>query len=223
MRTNILTPLVAAQRLGVSTETLRRWSLDGRLPVMKTAGGRRRYSLEDIERLSPTSQTPAGVPQEVVVGYARVSSHDQKASGDLERQVAHLKEAGATTVYRDVASGLSETRAGLNQMLRRAETGDLNRVLIVTRDRLARFGVGFIEAHLNSQGVNLTVLESEDRESSPEDELVSDLLSLVASFSGRLYGLRSARRRAIDKAISLATNDSAAPGVEPTADGTAHG
>ena len=222
MRTNILTPLVAAQRLGVSTETLRRWSLDGKLPVMKTAGGRRRYSLEDIERLSPTNQTSVGESQEVIVGYARVSSHDQKASGDLERQITRLKEAGATTVYRDVASGLSETRAGLNQLLRRAETGDLNRVLIITRDRLARFGVGFIEAHLNSQGVNLTVLESEDRESSPEDELVSDLLSLVASFSGRLYGLRSARRRAIEKAIALATEHSESPEVELISETTTH-
>ena len=215
MRTNVLTPLVAAQRLSVSTETLRRWSLDGKLPVMKTAGGRRRYSLEDIEKLSPISQTSAGVPQEVVVGYARVSSHDQKAAGDLERQIARLQKAGATTVYRDVASGLSETRAGLKQMLRRAETGDLNRVLIVTRDRLARFGVGFIEAHLNSQGVNLTILESEDQESSPENELVSDMLSLIASFSGRLDSLRSTRRHAIEKVIALATDVSEA---EPTSE-----
>lgn len=206
MRNDLIAPSQAARRLGVSTETLRRWAEEGRIAVARTPGassGHRRYYLAEIEKLAAPI-VDAG-SNEVVVGYARVSGHDQKASGDLDRQVARLQASGASTVYRDVASGLSETRSGLLQLCRRLEAGGVDRVLIVTRDRLARFGVSFLEAHLESHGASLTVLEAEDRDLSPEDELVSDLLALVASFSGRLYGLRSARRRAIDKAVALIT------------------
>jgi putative resolvase len=204
MRNDFIVPSQAARMLGVSTETLRRWAAEGRIAEVRTPGanrGHRRYYLSEIEKL--VAPRAAVSSNEIVVGYARVSSHDQKASGDLDRQVARLQAAGASTVYRDVASGLSETRSGLLQLRRRIEAGGVDRVLIVTRDRLARFGVSFLEAHLESHGASLTVLEAEDRDVSPEDELVSDLLALVASFSGRLYGLRSARRRAIDKALTL--------------------
>lgn len=139
-----------------------------------------------------------------VIGYARVSSHDQKASGDLARQVARLRAAGAEEVLTDVASGLSETRAGLARLLRRVSSGGTATVLVFTRDRLARFGVSFIEAYLADHGVELTILDDEDRDVSPESELSSDLVALVASFSGRLYGLRSARRRALQDYVETA-------------------
>ena len=41
----------AAEMLGVSVETLRRWEQDGRLETERTAGGQRRVRLEDVARL----------------------------------------------------------------------------------------------------------------------------------------------------------------------------
>jgi putative resolvase len=193
----------SARRLGVSTETLRRWGAEGRLTEVRTAGGHRRYLASDIERLSIGLAEGTGL----VIGYARVSSHDQKASGDLGRQIERLKAAGAEMVFTDVGSGLSETRAGLTRLLNRVAEGHIDRVLVVTRDRLARFGTSFIEVHLASHDAALTVLDPEDRDISPDAELVSDLLALVASFSGRLYGLRSARRRALEQSVSQAVSE----------------
>lgn len=72
----------AAQVLGVSTQTLRRWEREGRLlPDERTAGGRRRY---DLARLKPELFRAEIDTQRRTVAYARVSSHDQK--NDLERQ-----------------------------------------------------------------------------------------------------------------------------------------
>lgn len=48
---------VASQHLGVSSETLRRWERDGKLPAYRTNGGHRRYDLRDLDRLI------AGQPQ----------------------------------------------------------------------------------------------------------------------------------------------------------------
>lgn len=45
-------PKAAAAELGVRVETLRRWDREGKLrPAIKTAGGHRRYSQEQIDQL----------------------------------------------------------------------------------------------------------------------------------------------------------------------------
>jgi molybdopterin-binding protein len=41
----------AAEMLGVSVETLRRWETDGRLRVERSAGGQRLIALEEVARL----------------------------------------------------------------------------------------------------------------------------------------------------------------------------
>ena len=41
----------AAELLGVSVETVRRWAQGGRLETTRTAGGQRRVPLEDVSRL----------------------------------------------------------------------------------------------------------------------------------------------------------------------------
>src|SRR5437870_13758174 len=41
----------AAELLGVSVDTLRRWEAEGRLPVRRSRGGQRLVSLADVRRL----------------------------------------------------------------------------------------------------------------------------------------------------------------------------
>ena len=45
-------------------------------------------------------------------------------------------------------------------------------------------------------GVTLTVLHP-DEEQTREEEFTQDLLAIIASFAGRLYGLRSRRQKAL--------------------------
>jgi len=62
----------AAQALGVSTSTLRRWEAGGRLIPVRTEGGQRRY---DLSTLQPQVQRDAKALRKTIA-YARVSSHD---------------------------------------------------------------------------------------------------------------------------------------------------
>ncbi|MDD0946257.1 MerR family DNA-binding transcriptional regulator, partial [Xylella fastidiosa] len=71
----------AAQALGVSITTLRRWEASGRLIAEHTVGGHRRY---DMAKLRPEMFRAQAEANRRTVAYARVSSHDQK--DDLERQ-----------------------------------------------------------------------------------------------------------------------------------------
>jgi DNA invertase Pin-like site-specific DNA recombinase len=67
-----------------------------------------------------------------IIGYARVSTQDQ----DLSAQLAALKAAGATTIYREKISGVRADRPQLRKMVAALQRGDL---VIVTRlDGLGR-------------------------------------------------------------------------------------
>jgi putative resolvase len=71
-------------------------------------------------------------------------------------------------------------------------------VAITYADRLTRFGQDYLECLFDSFGVTLTILEPEDAKT-PEQELTEDLLTVIASFSGRLYGMRSHKQKELIK------------------------
>ena len=75
----------AAELLGVSIDTLRKWELSGELiPGRKSQAGTRFYDSSKLINL--------GDEDSPTICYARVSSHDQKV--DLERQQAMLETSG---------------------------------------------------------------------------------------------------------------------------------
>lgn len=128
-----------------------------------------------------------------VAVYARVSSGDQRT--DLDRQVARLTgEATAqglapTRVVAEVGSGLNGHRTKLLSLLRDRSVGT---IVVEHRDRLARFGVEYLEAALAAQGRRLVVVEATE----VADDLVADMVEVLTSFCARLYGRRCAKRRA---------------------------
>jgi len=73
---NLLSVTEAAQLLGVSTKTIRRWENEGRIKTTRTQGNHRRFSVSDLLNHKQDAS--------LTIAYARVSSHDQKE--DLERQ-----------------------------------------------------------------------------------------------------------------------------------------
>jgi putative resolvase len=189
----------AAHRLGVSTRTLRRYTAKGRLPDARGAGGRRIFRIGDLDAI--TRQPCAGK----AVGYARVSSRRQQAEGDLDRQVARLREHdGGLVVFTDVACGLSDRRAGLRKALSECMKPGVDRLLVEHPDRLARFGVGVIEHLLAGYRVEVIYTGQADDESA-ESELVRDMLAIVTSFAGRLYGQCSAKTKRLRAAVSAET------------------
>jgi putative resolvase len=61
-------------------------------------------------------------------------------------------------------------------------------------DRLTRFGLSYLRALFSGYGVTLTML-SPDEDKTAEEELIQDLLAIIASFAGRLYGVRSRKQK----------------------------
>lgn len=188
----------AAKMLGVHPKTVRHWDEQGKIRIVRTPGGKRRVPESEIRRLR--GEVPSTTKQRVLAVYGRVSSHDQKAHGDLERQVAHIHavmEQGAelpfveTITITDVASGLSDRRTGLLRLMGLAREGRVTDLAITYKDRLTRFGFRYLEQFFTSYGVRIHIVDGQEDKKSLQEELVDDLISIVTSFSGKLYGLRS--------------------------------
>lgn len=93
-----------------------------------------------------------------------------------------------------MGSGLSDSRKGLLKLLNLVVEKKISKVVIEHKDRLTRFQYGLFEFFLKSYGVEIEVIEAKP-DQSEDEELVEDMLSLIASFSGKIHGRRSAKRR----------------------------
>ncbi|ASJ11694.1 IS607 family transposase [Thermococcus thioreducens] len=192
-----------AKKLGVSKMTVLRWIKSGKLKAHRIG---KEYRVPESEILRILE---GKLPDKVVI-YARVSSRDQKE--DLERQVEYIKNYCSSKGYQvakiitDVSSGLNENRRGLKQLFKLVESGEITKVVITLRDRLTRFGFRYLEQYFNSHGVEIEVIFDDDKKT-PEKELVEDLLAIVTSFAGKLYGMRSHKKKRLVEAVKNALRD----------------
>jgi excisionase family DNA binding protein len=191
----LLRPKEVCQRLGISYSTLARWVREGRIRAIRTVGGKYRVPESEVRRIAE------GLPisKEVrAIIYARVSSADQKS--DLERQIEYLTQYCSSKGYKiidivtDVASGLKTDRNGLLKLFNNVINRQVDVVVVTYRDRLTRFGFEYLEYFFKQYGVRTEVVFGEE----PKDayqELVEDLIEIVTSFAGRLYGMRSHKKK----------------------------
>jgi putative resolvase len=182
---------VAARELGLHPTTVRRWLEQGKLASVQV-GREARIPRSEIERL-------VGTLSRRLIVYGRVSGHDQKT--DLERQMERLavwakaeRQGQDPLVLSDVGSGLSTTRPGLARLISLVQEGQVNEVVVTFPDRLTRFGFEYFERWFAGYGTRITALEVRD-EQTPEQELAQDLLTIIASFAGKLYGRRSHKQK----------------------------
>ena len=193
--------------LGVDITTLRYWDKSGKFKAQRTAGGHRRYLLSDIQVLQgiEIASSEDLDNENVVAIYARVSSHEQKQKGDLDRQKGRLLEYCIKNkyevkhIFEEVGSGMSDTRSKLNRLCDISEKREISKLVVEHKDRLTRFNYRLYERYFKNHGVKVVYIE-ETLPKSYEAELVEDIMSLVASSSFKIYGKRSAENRRKKKA-----------------------
>lgn len=196
-----LTIKEASEMLGISTETLRNWERDNKITPTYTTGGHRRFPRIEIEKLAGTYQeSTIPVQQNRTAIYCRVSSHEQKQKGDLERQVGRMttealkRNYSIVSVFDEVGSGMNDNRKKLQKLFELVESKQIDIVFIEHKDRLSRFCFNYLVSYFNSYGVKIEMVESVIGKGF-EQELVEDILSLMASFSAKIYGKRSSQNR----------------------------
>jgi len=189
----MLRPKEVCEKLGISYTTLREYVRRGWIKPVVLESGKWRFREEDVEKLMGI------VKPKTVILYARVSSHTQK--DDLERQVKVLEEwvkqnnVEKYEVITDIGSGLNEDRRGYRRILKLATEKKVSKVVVAYPDRLTRFGFETLVELLRAFGVEVVVLNHEDRD--PKEELVEDLITIISHFAGKLYGMRSHKYREV--------------------------
>lgn len=195
----------AATALGVSTSTLRRWDITGKLKPARTEGGQRRYDLADL--LPGQLHGRAGARKSIA--YARVSSHDQKADLERQKQVLELycaSQGWTFEIVADLGSGMNYHKKGLKKLLDEILAGQVGRLVLTHKDRLLRFGAELVFAICEAKEVEVVII-NQGEESTFEEELASDVLEIITVFSARLYGSRSHKNQKLIDGVRTAIKE----------------
>ena len=181
----------AADLLGVSSNTLRRWEAQGKITSERTVGGHRRYQVSDLlNQKSDASLT---------IAYARVSSRDQKT--ELERQILMLEvyctnRGWSYEIISDLGSGINYRKKGLVKLLKLITTYQVERLVLSHKDQLLRLGSDLIFSLCEQFGVEVVIINNSEN-STVEEDLATDLLEIIKVFSARLYGSRNDKNKEI--------------------------
>lgn len=199
----ILTMGEFAKAIGKSPGTLRNWEKSGKLmPHHKTEGGTRYYSdlqVDEYFNLNPTEDKK----KKMVIGYCRVSTKKQK--DDLERQVDAVKSYCIARGYQfeiieDIGSGINYDKKGLKKLISLIVTNKVDKIVVLYKDRLVRFGFELIENICDEFGVEIEVIDNTPK--TDEEELVEDMIQIVTVFSCRLQGKRANKAKKIIKEMT---------------------
>lgn len=190
-----------AKSLGVSIQTLRNWDKEGKLkPTYVTENGYRYYS-EDLLNKFRNIKNVNKIKKKNIL-YARVSTKNQK--DDLDRQVDNLKQYAYSKGYSfeiitDIGSGINYKKEGLLKMINLVECGEVDRIIVLYKDRLIRFGYDLIEYICKLNDTKIEIVDNSTI--SKEQELTEDLVQIITVFANKLYGAKSKKTINLIKSV----------------------
>ena len=183
-----------AKQLNKSAQTLRNWEKTGELiPAYKTKSGYRYYTEEQINKLLGVEEK-----ERVTIGYCRVSSRKQQ--DDLKRQTENMRNYLCAKGYKfeiitDIGSGINYNKVGLNILLDKVIKGGVDKVVVLHKDRLLRFGFELVENLCKRYGTSIEVVNNTPK--TEEQELVEDLVQIITVFSCKLQGKRANKMKKV--------------------------
>ena len=190
-----------ANKIGKMVQTLRNWDNKGTLkPHHTTEGGTRYYSQEQLNHF--LGLKPKDKLNKKTIGYCRVSSHKQK--DDLERQIENVKTYMYAKGYQfeiisDIGSGINYNKKGLNQLINMITNSEVDKIVVLYKDRLIRFRYELIENLCNKYGTTIEIIDNTEK--IEDQELVEDLIQIVTVFSCRLQGKRAKKVKTMIKEL----------------------
>ena len=171
-----------AKKFNVTTRTVWNWIYAGKLHIERT----------DTNRVLIVDDEDCDIKQHVAI-YARVSSSENKSN--LETQKQRLLDYCAAKGYQ-VKRIVTETGSGLNDKRPKLESllTDYSIKIIVAEhtDRIARFGLNYINKLLEMQGRRFEIINSYNDD---KKELIDDFVAIITSFCARIYGHRRSKRK----------------------------
>lgn len=175
----------------VTYRTVWNWIQNGKVDSIKTKSG----SVLVVENLNKSLN---------VAIYCRVSSSENKQNLETQKQrlIDYCCAKGyiVSKIVTEIGSGLNDKRPKLEQLL---VDKTINLIVVEHKDRLTRFGLNYIEKLLELDDRKIEVINPVYNE---KEDLIQDFVSIITSFTSRLYGLRRSKRNT-EKLIRELNND----------------
>ena len=197
-----------AKMIGKQTRTVQSYCIKGDINSIIIPSGKRIISRDEVIKYLRSSNLLYEDDNKIDLIYARVSTNEQKNRGDLDRQINYIireiiaKNPKNLKVFSEVGSGLNDNRTELKKLLDMVMNDEIDRIFILYKDRLTRFGFNYLEQICNKFGTKIIVISEEIQEKSIQEELAEDIISIIHSFSGKLYGIRNKIKEKLDKELS---------------------
>lgn len=131
--------------------------------------------------------------------YCRVSSNKQKE--DLNRQTERVKDYAIKNGYQineiisEIGSGVNDNR---NKLIKLFKKNNWNTLIVEHSDRLTRFGFNYIKILLELNNKKIIIINKSQDE---KTDLMQDMISILYSFSARMYGKRKTKKKNIKKVL----------------------
>ena len=189
-----------SEMIDVSAQTLRNWEKSGKLiPDYKTSSGYRYYSQKQVNAITGNK---TNIENRITIGYCRVSSSKQK--DDLERQVQNVKtyllaQGKPFEIIEDIGSGINYNKNGLLELLQKVIDHKVEKIVVLYKDRLLRFGYELFENIAKSYGTSIEIIDNTEK--TEQQELVEDLVQIITVFSCRLQGKRAKKTKEMIKEL----------------------
>lgn len=187
-----------SKMLNVTAQTLRNWDKSGKLkPHHTTDSGYRYYSQEQLNRILGVKDTTRKI-----IGYCRVSSHKQK--DDLVRQVENMQtylmaQGRPFEIITDIGSSINYKKKGLRELIKLITQNEVDKVVVVYKDRLLRFGYELIEYIATLYNCDIEVIDNTEK--TEQQELVEDMIQIITVFSCKLQGKRANKTKRMIKEL----------------------
>ena len=102
-------------------------------------------------------------------------------------------------IITDIGSGINYNKKGLNQLIDMVTNSEIEKIVVLYKDRLIRFGYELIENLCNKFGTTIEIIDNTEK--MEQQELVEDLVQIVTVFSCRLQGKRANKAKKMIKEL----------------------
>lgn len=177
--------------LQITRTTLSRYVRDNKLRVVKLHNGQYDYLEEDVFSLK-TNSSPR-----INITYARVSTHKQKQ--DLVNQEETLLQFATingiliSKTFSEICSGMDLQRKQFQIIMQLVMLHKIDKIFITYKDRLTRINFDFIAKLFSEFGTHIVIL-NDSIEKPTEQEFFEDLVSMIHSFSMKMYSKRKKKK-----------------------------
>lgn len=169
-------PKDVAKMLGVTSKTIANYTNKNIIAGVRSSTNRRlipaKSLIDFLDKQNMLLDDTTNNKYDVI--YARVSSNDPNKSGNLDKQINNIKDfvinqnPNNLLVLSEVASGLDDNRKQLNKLIKLVQENKVNRIFVLYKDRLTKFGFNYIKQICDFHNTKIIIVSSKENNKSKE-------------------------------------------------------